>query len=270
MGTVLVAVGLVHLAVWAVSGGPWLGPLGWRKPVTFGISFGMTTLTLGWMTSYLTLPRRAAWWLLGALAVADSTEVAWVSVQRARGVPSHFNFATGLDTALFIANGVAIVVTIAVIVTLTWRAFRRVDADPSMRLALRAGLVVLLVSMGVGGVMTNHGIQVAGGGALTTFGAAGIMKVPHAVGMHAIQVLPGLAWLLAFGSVDEARRVRLVAAAAAGYGLLVAISLLQTFTGLAPWDLGLLTGGLLLAGLGAFAVAGTGALGALRPRRALS
>lgn len=95
------------------------------------------------------------------------------------------------------------------------------------------------------------------------------MKVPHAVGMHAIQVLPGLAWLLAFGSVDEARRVRLVAAAA-GYGLLVAVSLLQTFTGLARWDLGLLTGGLLLAGLGAFAVAGTGALGALRPRRALS
>ena len=271
VGAALIAVGLAHLAVWAATGGPWLGPLGWRKPTTFGVSFGLTTVTLGWMTSYLPLARRTAWWLLGALAAANTSEVAWVSLQRARGVPSHFNTDTALDTALCVGTGVAILVTIAVIVTLTWRAFRHVDAPPSMRVALRAGLVVLLVSMAVGGTMIGYGLQGedAGRTALTTFGTAGIMKVPHAVGMHAIQVLPGLAWLLTFGSADEARRVRLVVLATAGYALLVTVSLLQTFTGVAPWDLGIATGGLLLAALATFAMAGTGALSALRAPRPL-
>jgi hypothetical protein len=51
---------------------------------------------------------------------------------------------------------------------------------------------------------------------LTTFGAAGVMKVPHAVTMHAVQVLPGLAWLLGFAAVGERRRLGLVWAATKG------------------------------------------------------
>lgn len=43
VGIALIAVGLAHLAAWAATGGPWLGPLGWRKPTTFGVSFGLTT-----------------------------------------------------------------------------------------------------------------------------------------------------------------------------------------------------------------------------------
>jgi hypothetical protein len=41
--------------------------------------------------------------------------------------------------------------------------------------------------------MIQHGTGLADQGAtegLTTFGAAGVMKVPHAVAMHAIQALP--------------------------------------------------------------------------------
>src|SRR6266540_2378219 len=225
-GGALVLVGLAHLAAWLAVGGAWQGPVSFRKPTTFGISFGLTTITLAWVSGHLRLTDRTRWVLLGPLAAADTTEVAWVSTQRWRGVASHFNFATSLDTRLF-----------------------------------------LLGAQGIGGWMIGHGVGPASDGVtqgLTTFGAAGVMKVPHAVAMHAIQVLPGLAWLLAFARLAERRRLGLVAAATLGYGALVAVSLLQTAAGLAPLDLGVATAALSLLGLLLLGAAFGAALLALR------
>ena len=198
-GGALILAGLAHLAAWLVVGGAWQGPVSFRKPATFGVSFGLTTITLAWITGRLQVFGRTRWLLLGPLAAADATEVAWVAVQRWRGVASHFNFATTLDTALFLVGGAAIAVTVTVIVAVTVLAFTRMQAAPSMAVAIRAGLVILLVAQGVGGWMIGHGVGPASDGVtqgLTTVGAAGVMKVPHAVAMHAIQVLPALAWLL--------------------------------------------------------------------------
>ncbi len=264
-GGALVLVGLAHLAAWLAVGGAWQGPVSFRKPTTFGISFGLTTITLAWVSGHLRLTDRTRWVLLGPLAAADTTEVAWVSTQRWRGVASHFNFATSLDTRLFLLGAAAITVT--VILALTVLAFTAIHATPSMALAVRAGLLVLLLAQGIGGWMIGHGVGPASDGVtqgLTTFGAAGVMKVPHAVAMHAIQVLPGLAWLLAFARLAERRRLGLVAAATLGYGALVAVSLLQTAAGLAPLDLGVATAALSLLGLLLLGAAFGAALLALR------
>src|SRR5215468_9061101 len=193
VGGVLILAGLAHLVAWLVVGGAWLGPVSFRKPTTFGVSFGLTTITLSWVTGRLRISDRARWLLLGPLAVADATEVAWVAVQRWRGVASHSNFATRLDTALFVVGGAAI-----------------------------------------------------------------------AVAMHAIQVLPVLAWLLSFAALAERRRVGLVWAATAGYGALVTVSVAQTAAGRAPFDLGLAAVALALAGATLLAAAFTAALLALR------
>src|SRR6266511_5952026 len=264
-GGALVLVGLAHLAAWLAVGGARQGPVSFRKPTTFGISFGLTTITLAWVSGHLRLTDCTRWVLLGPLAAADTTEVAWVSTQRWRGVASHFNFATSLDTRLFLLGAAAITVT--VILALTVLAFTAIHATPSMALAVRAGLLVLLLARGLGGWMIGHGVGPASDGVtqgLTTFGAAGVMKVPHAVAMHAIQVLPGLAWLLAFARLAERRRLGLVAAATLGYGALVAVSLLQTAAGLAPLDLGVATAALSLLGLLLLGAAFGAALLALR------
>src|SRR4029450_6559846 len=123
------------------------------------------------------------WLLLGPLAGADTYEVVWVSVQRWRGVASHFNFATSLDTRLFLAGGVAIAVTVTVIVVLTVLAFTAMQGTPSMTLGMRAGLLILLVGQAVGGWMIQHGVGPASDGAttgLTTFGAARGREGPQA------------------------------------------------------------------------------------------
>src|SRR3954453_18843728 len=90
----LVATGLFHLVVYAADGGPWGGPVSWRKPVTFGLSFGITLASVPWVATFVALSARTRNWVLGLFAAASVAEVALVTTQRWRGVPSHFNTET--------------------------------------------------------------------------------------------------------------------------------------------------------------------------------
>jgi hypothetical protein len=64
-----------------------------------------------------------------------------------------------------------------------------------------------------------------------------------------VQVLPALAWLLSFADLPEPRRVGLVRIAALGYVALVVVSLLQTASGVAPFDVGVVAAALYLLGV---------------------
>jgi hypothetical protein len=273
VGTALILVGIAHALAWLVVGGAWAGPVSFRKPTTFGISFGLTTITVAWVAGQLRISDRTGWLLLVPLALADTSEVAWVSVQRWRGAAAHFNDDTTLDSLLFLLmGGVAIAVAATVILIVTVLAFTSMRASPSMALAIRAGLLILLVAQAVGGWMIQHGLGLAEQGAtdgLTTFGAAGVMKVPHAVAIHGIQVLPALAWLLSFAALTEQRRLALVQVAVGGYLALVVVSVLQTAGGVAPFDVDVLAAALYLLGVVLLGMALVAALLALRtPARA--
>lgn len=250
-GALLVATGLVHLGVFLVDGGPWGGPVSWRKPATFGISFGVTALAVAWIAGFLGLSRRTGWLLLGGLGGASALEVAWVALQAWRGVPSHFA-GEGVDGALFIAAGISIAVVGAILVAVTVVAFRRPIAPAGMALAIRVGLVLLLVGQALGGAIIANGTVIDRPPTevdLAVFGAAGAMKVPHAVALHAVQVLPVLAWLLGRSTMVERHRFRVVAAGALGYAALVGASAAQTFAGRSPLDLSALGALLAVAGV---------------------
>ena len=221
VGTLLVSSGLHHLGIFLVDGGPWGGPLSWRKPVTFGISFGVTALAVAWISGFLELGRRVRWLLLGGLGVATGLEVCWVTLQAWRGVPSHFA-SSGIDEALFIAAGISIALVGVILVAVTVLAFRSPIAPASMALAIRVGLVLLLVGQGLGGAIIANGTAIDRPPTevdLAILGTAGAMKVPHAVALHAVQVLPLLALVLGSTMLAERRRTQVVGAGALGYGL---------------------------------------------------
>jgi hypothetical protein len=237
VGVLLVASGLAHAAVWAVSGGPWEGPVTWRKPILFGISGGLTSLSLGWAWSKLPW-RRGDAWLAAATACALAIEIGLIDLQRWRGVASHFNRATPFDSFLYDAMGALILVVTAVIVDLAVRfLWCRTGLDTDMLLAARAGLLFLAVSCLLGIWASVHGdLQAAAGLAPETFGAAGVTKFPHGVAMHAIQWLPLLAWAAGRAGIDERRRRRLVLATTVGTALLLVYALVQTLSGRGRFD----------------------------------
>jgi hypothetical protein len=141
------------------------------------------------------------WLLAGPLGVASVAEVLLITMQRWRGVPSHFNEATAFDAGVFNAMGVMVAVAALVIAVVTVLSFTSLRAAPSMVVAIRVGLVLLVAGQLLGGAIIANGMGKSEAQAIaagSTFGAAGGMKVPHAVSLHAVQLLPALAWLLGF------------------------------------------------------------------------
>ena len=237
LGLVLVASGIVHTAIWAVGGGPWEGPVTWRKPILFGISGGLTSLSLGW--AWAGLPwRRGDGPLAASVAWALAVEVALIDLQTWRGVASHFNRGTPLDSFLYDLMGLLILWVTLVIADLTLRFFLQpVPLPRDMLLAARAGLVLLVISCGLGIWVSVHGdLRMAAGLEPGRYGNAGVTKFPHGVVIHAIQWLPLLAWAAGRVGIGERRRVAMVQAATAGSVFLCGYSLAQTLGGRPRFD----------------------------------
>ena len=254
-GVGLVVSGLAHVAVWAALGGPWEGAVTWRKPILFGISGGLTCLSLGW--AWAALPRRRGdAWLAAATAAALVAEVALIDLQRWRGVASHFNRATPLDAALYdmmtwLILGVTLVIGDLTLRFLVQRA--RLPAD--MLLAARAGLGLLAVSCLLGIWTGAQGeIRRAAGLPPETLGAAGVLKFPHGAALHAVQWLPLVAWAARHAGLSLAARTRCVAWSAAGSLLPGGYALAQTLLGRARFDTTPLTAGVLAAAVAMLAV----------------
>lgn len=225
--------GLFHLLVYAVDGGPWEGPVSWRKPVTFGLSFGITLASIVWLSTFVALSTRTRKWVLGLFAGASVAEVALVTMQRWRGVPSHFNEETTFDTLVTRVLAVGGGIIIVSIVWLTVAAFRaNPQAPPSMRLAVRTSLVTLIGALAVGGVMIAGGVaSVASGDQQGAYLHGGWLKPAHAVLMHAVTVLPLLAWIASYTGWPEHQRVRAVTLGAAGYLVVAAAVIGMTLLG---------------------------------------
>ncbi|WP_157430597.1 hypothetical protein [Actinomadura macra] len=228
VGALLMASGVFHLGVFAVDGGPWEGPVSWRKAVTFGLSFGLTLVTIAWVGSFVPLKERTRAVILGVFTADCVAEVALITVQAWRRVPSHFNMETVLDTAISRMLAVGGGILIVTLVTLAVASFRENPAvAPSMRLAMRVGFVALMLALLSGAAMIARGVaEVQSGDQRLAYHVAGALKPAHAVTMHAILVLPALAWLLAFTGLAEARRVRVVATVSWAYGVAAAVVIL--------------------------------------------
>lgn len=160
----------------------------------FGLSFGLTTATLGW---YMTLlpPRRILGWASAIpLGMGSVAEVALITMQTWRGAALHFNDSSPFDGMVFQLMGVMVALVGAGILLLTLLTFRAPLAGLSS-VAVRAGLLFLICAQAIGAWMIAEGSSLHRG--------AGAIKVPHALGMHGLQVLPFVAWLLARSDLDE-------------------------------------------------------------------
>lgn len=258
VSALLMTSGLIHLAILLIGGGSWDGPLSLRKAMSFGLSFGLTLLTIVWVSSFLRLGERLRTALLAAFTIACIVETALVSMQAWRGVPSHFNVETPFDAgivAMLAGGGFALV---AMILTLTFVSFRRNPAVPdSLRLAIRSGFVTLSSSLITGAVMIAHGMTlVRAGHADAAYATGGSLKPTHAVTMHAILILPLLAWLLSFVDWPEQRRLNVVRLASAGYLTFASMIAAENVAGFALWQFPLLPLAIGALGLIGLAVAG--------------
>jgi hypothetical protein len=212
LGAALVAVGVLHLAVFVIDDRPWRGPLSWRKPATFGLSFGLTLATITWVTSYLRMAPRARAVLLTVFAVDCVVEVAGIALQAWRDQPSHLNTTTSANATVaytLAVGGAVLVVVLGIFAVVAVRG--RIDAAPSMALALRAGFVLLVAGLASGIAMIAYGTTVMRtGDTQRAYDVAGFLKDFHGVTLHGVLVLPAVAWWLGRRELVESTRHRVV------------------------------------------------------------
>lgn len=228
----------------------------WAKPLKFCLSIALYALTLAWLIALLPQRRRLAH-VLGSIAVAGLViEMVIIGGAAAVGVASHFNVSTPLHTALWSAMAGSIVVVWLVTLVLAVLLARVALRDRALTLAVRAGLVIGLIGMALAFLMTGptagqladyqgvagaHAVGVDDGGpGLPLLGwstTGGDLRIPHFVGMHALQGLPLLAILLDRLSSrvpalrDVRTRLRLVAVASAAWASVVALTCWQALRG---------------------------------------
>ena len=260
IAAVLFASGIVHLGVQAVLGGPWSGPVSWRKPADFGMAFGLTLFAVTWTSTYIRLGERLRRIVLGAFAAASVVEVVAITTQAWRGVPSHFNTTTPLDSvfAFSAAGGGAVIIATSVIL---FRASLRTNpAVPAgMRLSIRVGFGSLLVGLAIGAVMIAIGTAAARTISLDAAYNTAVVLVPgHAAAMQGILVLPILAWLTKFTDWSDARRTRAVTVACLGFVVSAGVIVVESLLRIDPFDLGTApVVGTALTAVGALVVAAT-------------
>ena len=228
----------------------------WDKPLKFAISVGIYSLTFGWLIGQLRRGRRVAWWAGTVAAVFLGVEMVVIIGQALRYTTSHFNVSTPFDAAIWsvMASSIAVVWVATLVIAVL--LFASPGPDPARNLAIRAGAVISLIGMALGFLMTipsaaqitaddgivgAHTVGLADGGpGLPLLGwstVGGDLRIPHFVGMHALQLLPLLLIVLEvlsrrFGTLrDDAVRARLMGLAAIGYAALVAVVTWQALRG---------------------------------------
>ncbi|MFE2991576.1 hypothetical protein [Streptomyces sp. NPDC059262] len=223
-GAVLALSGLAHLLVFAVDGGPWDGPVSWRKAVTFGVSFGLTLIALTWVTSYLQIGARTRNVLLVVFAADCVLEVGGITLQAWRRVPSHLNMESGFDTAVSMSLAVGGGILVVLLSVFAAASFRHRPSGPTgMPLALRSGFAMLLVALASGAAMIARGVVLTKTGHQeAAYHSTAPLKPLHGVSLHAVLVLPALAWLMSRTAWNERTRNGVMRGAVACYAAAVA------------------------------------------------
>ncbi|MEM7677243.1 MAG: hypothetical protein AAF449_14680 [Myxococcota bacterium] len=230
-GVLLIGSGLVYCVVFALSGESWSGPTSLRKPLLFGLSTGVTLLSLAEVARRLPT-HRIDYALYASLAGALLLEVALIDLQQARGVASHFNRATTFDASIQCIMSVLIGYATVVILFMTARSFTPLSTTPDQTLVVRAGMVLLSVGCVLGGLITIIGeVNLREGHPPEILGRAGVLKFPHGLPLHAIQILQIQRWGLTRLAIRETTRWRSLVATTVGMTMVTLYGIVQTGLG---------------------------------------
>ncbi|WHT22432.1 hypothetical protein N8J89_15600 [Crossiella sp. CA-258035] len=229
----------------------------WGKPLKFSVSLLLYLPTWAWMLSLQRVPRRWTWWTATAIAVLTTLEVVLIVLQVIRGQASHFNQATPFDDGLFRLMGAMITVVWVLNMAQGVVLLRDRLPDRPMAWAIRGGIVLGSIGIGLAFLMTGptpdqlhalqqnlpvevrgaHSVGVPDGGPgmpLTGWSlTGGDLRIPHFIGIHAMQALPLLALLLTSAA---ARRPRLADPGVRTRLVLLGTGTYAGITGLVTWQ----------------------------------
>ncbi|MFD3443721.1 hypothetical protein ACFDTO_03850 [Microbacteriaceae bacterium 4G12] len=185
------------------------GANAWDKPLKFALSTLIYAVTWSWLIGQLDRGRRIASLAGSGMVVLFLAEIVIIAGAAAAGTTSHFNVSTPLHAAMWTIMAVSISALWVASLVAAAQLFRNPLGDRARTIAVRSGAVIALVGLALGFLMTGptagqladyrgiagaHTVGLADGGpGLPVLGwstVAGDLRIPHFVGMHALQAIP--------------------------------------------------------------------------------
>ncbi len=180
-----------------------LGLNPWIKPMKFDLSVLIYAVTISLFLSFLEGSVRARWTIGWGIGLAMIIENTVISMQSARGVPSHMNYTSLFNGVSFGLMGLFIALnTILVAWLLLLYLTNRTLLPAAILWGIRLGLAALLAGSIEGVLMVGtygaHTIGAPDGGAGLPFvnwsTAHGDLRVAHFFALHALQIFPLIGW----------------------------------------------------------------------------
>ena len=196
------------------------GAPAWLKPAKFAISVSVYCFTFVWLLGFIENRPRLVRLVANVTVASFIVEMIVIIGQAGRGTTSHFNLTTPFNSFLWFTMGAFIVLVWTMNLLLAIMLLRQRMPDQAFAWSLRLGVLISSIGMGAAFFMVTptpeqaaaiasgygphivgaHSVGVADGGAgLPIFGwstVGGDLRAAHFVGLHALQILPFLGWLL--------------------------------------------------------------------------
>jgi hypothetical protein len=212
----------------------------WIKPMKFMSSIAIFLATIAWFMPEMTRgSRRTLNRLRWTMVITMVIEIVCIAGQAARGTTSHFNDTSALNGAIFSIMGAAITVNTVAVAWLLMLLRRDSPPDRAGYLwGVRLGIAVFVIGSLLGFVLVaNHGHSVPG-----PDGSPGLpfvnwsldrgdLRVAHFFGLHGLQALPLLGFVLDRSAAAPTARRRVVTAVALAWLAVVGATLLQALAG---------------------------------------
>ncbi len=228
------------------------GEHGWIKPTKFSLSLTLYGLTLFWFSKFLTSHKTFFHRVCIAAFIGTVVELSAIIMQVLRGTTSHFNTATPFDHAVFWVTAFAITPIAFGILAIFCMLLREKNLPPVLGVALKWGVLLTLVGCVPGILMLlpdavqdfmTHSKQFAGhtvgysegGPGLPFIGwstVAGDLRAAHFLGIHALQVLPVVGYLVMklFSRLSIVRQELLVGNVGIGYCCWIVLLTIQALS----------------------------------------
>nr|MBS0037890.1 hypothetical protein [Saprospiraceae bacterium] len=172
----------------------------WLKPFRFAISIFLFTWTFAWFTHFIQKNKTTIAVLNILIALCMWIEILLISMQSFRGVGSHFNVETPFDGTVFSIMG-AVIGFNAVVVGIWFVLFVFFDSGGGKyRTSIIWGLFLFLLGNLSGYLIIRYGWALPATEMADKLAVVGWksglrdLRIPHAIGLHAIQVLPLTMW----------------------------------------------------------------------------
>jgi hypothetical protein len=236
------------------------GAPAWLKPAKFALSVSVYCFTFVWLLGFVEKRPRLVRLVANVTVASFVAEMILIITQAARGTTSHFNLTTPFDSFAWITMGIFILFVWAMNLLLAIMLIWQRMPDRAFAWSLRLGVLLSATGMAaaffmvtpkqgqVAAIAQHHGPRIVGahsvgaadgGPGLPVMGwstVGGDLRVAHFVGLHALQVLPFLGWLLSRRKgvlvlLTANQRLALVWTAGLGYLGLILLLVWQALRG---------------------------------------